>query len=250
MKRLKDYINECEFLQFCEDYTGPTRDLKLPHTFDVYNQGAKNRDFWITKKNIQRVFFGALTEIDKVDQMIRVELPAEEINYYQAPNAKNTKNWTKVPAIRECALCGGWYPDLPDGYSYTQWNKDWTKYLTSLFKERRGKISVTIDEDKEDNWEGWTSLRLSVNDEQFNKDREEKIKELSDPKHLEEWKDAADKEEKRRIEAEKKAIEDRKKYAERQEKAKEEWNKWWDSLSDAEQDSYVRGYGRGKYQGD
>lgn len=252
MKSLVEYINESQFLGMYESYyRGKHGDLPLPYTFDVYNQGPKNTDFKITKMNIRRIFFGAEKEGSNFEQMIRVPLPADEINYAKVPDAKNTDNWTKIPAIRQYGYCGGWYPDSYDGYSYSQWNKDWTKYLTSLFKNFRGKVSMTATEDKNGGGSpGYTRLVFSVNDDKFNQAREERIKELQDPKHLEEWKEAADQKEKKRIEDEKKAIEDRKKEAERQKQAKEKWNKWWDSLSDAEQESYARGYGRGKYQGD
>ena len=63
----------------------------------------------------------------------------------------------------------------------------------------KGKISVTIKErDEKKSYDGKV-LEIVVNNDQFNKDREEKIKELKDTKHLKEWADEADAAEKAEI---------------------------------------------------
>ena len=102
----------------------------------------------------------------------------------------------------------------------------------------KGKISVTIKEsDIKKSYDGKV-LEIVVNNDKFNKDREEKIKELKDPKHLKEWADEADAREKAEIKK-------RQEEEEKRKKAKEEWNKWWNSLSDDERLSWSMGYGRG-----
>ena len=46
MKTLSQYITEAK------------AKIKLPHTFDIYNSGAKNVNHKITKHNIYKIFFG------------------------------------------------------------------------------------------------------------------------------------------------------------------------------------------------
>lgn len=238
MKSFQDYISESQLLDLLEYYGNSKDTIKLPYTFDIYNKGAKNTDFKITKLNIRKVFFGVRTDDKRFDQMIKVPLPANLINYKDVPNDKNTDNWTKIPEIREYTYCGGWYSDKRQEYGYSKWNKDWTDYLTALFKDIKGKVSVTATEDTKDSSYGRSRLVFIINDDKFNKEREEKIKELKDPKHLEEWKDKTNTVEKKRIEDEKRKEEEKK-------KAEEEWDKWWNSLSDSERLSLSMGYGKG-----
>ena len=107
----------------------------------------------------------------------------------------------------------------------------------------KGKISVTIDETGENNKLNYKTLGIIVNNEQFNKEREEKIKELKDPKNLEKWATEADEKEKTEI---KKQQEDEL----NKKKAADEWNKWWNSLSDSDKLAYTMGYNQSKYQTD
>lgn len=238
MKSFQDYISESQLLSLLERTNTKRNVIKLPYTFDIYNKGPKNTDFKITKLNIYKVFFGAETDDKGFDQMIRLPLPANKINYAEVPTSENTDNWTKIPEIREYTYCGGWYSDKWVEYGYSEYNKDWNEYLTSLFKDIKSKVSVTVTEDPEDKTVEGTRLVFTINNDKFNKEREERIKELSDPKHLKEWKDEADAAEKKRIEDEKKRDEEKK-------KAEKEWAKWWNSLSDGDRLSWTMGYGRG-----
>ena len=258
MKTLKDQIVESSLVEECLRAINEGKDpIKLPYTFDIYNEGPKNKDYKITKSNIYKIFFsiGKSEEFNKEDgtkvvkfaeshsQMIRLPLPADRITYKEVPNKENTKNWTVVPEIREYTWAGAWYSDKFVEYNYNRYNRDWNDWFKMIKPFMKGKLSVTLSETGEKDHIDWKILGITVNNEQFNKEREEKIKELKDPKHLEEWAQEADAKEKAEIK--KREEEEAKKK-----KAAEEWKKWWDSLSDGEKLSWSMGYGQGKYQGD
>lgn len=242
MKSLTEFIQESNLLQACKEAQEEKKQIKLPYTFDIYNKGAKNVNFKFTKAAIHRIFFSI--DNDHLDQMIECPLLPEKICYSKFPDKKNTKDWTEVPEVRDYMLCGAWYSNKYVEYNYNRYNRDWEEFLTDLFKRFKGKVSVTIDVHETDL--GWTTekrLFITVNDDKFNKEREEKVKELSDTSNLKKWEDEA-------TAKEKKEIEDRRKQEEENERAAKEWEEWWNSLSPGQKASYERGYGQGRYQGD
>ena len=258
MKHLKDTIFESTLIINCLDLINEEKDqIKLPYIFDLYNEGPKNKDFKISKANIYKIFFsvGKSEEVDKEEgkkvvkfienysQMIRLPLPADKITYKEIPNKENTKNWTEIPEINEYMWAGAWYSNKFKEYNYTKHNEDWNEWFTMIKPFMKGKISVTIDETGENNKLDYKTLGIIVNNEQFNKEREEKIKELKDPKNLEKWSTEADEKEKTEI---KKQQEDEL----NKKKAADEWNKWWNSLSDSDKLAYTMGYNQSKYQAD
>ena len=231
MKHLKDTILEA------------AKPIHLPHTFDIYNSGPKNVGHKITKHNIYKIFFSigstAVDFINDYAQMIKLPLAPEMIAYKEYPTKANTNNWTKVPEIVTHMYAGAWYSDKWVEYNYNNYNNDWDKWLGSLRPYMSGKVSVTLSESDEKDYFGLKHLVISVNNPKFNKEREERIKQLQDPTNLQKYAE----EEKRRHEK----IE--RENAERLRKQKE-FNDWWNSLSDGEKLSWEMGYGQGRYMGD
>ena len=253
MKSLNEFCNEQSLIQECiTTINESSQSIKLPYTFDIYNEGPKNKDYKITKSTIYKIFFSidkkeefekedgtkVLKFVDNHSQMIKLPLPADKITYREFPNKETTKNWTVVPEIRDYTWAGAWYSNKFAEYNYSKYNKDWNEWFTMLKPFMKGKISVTIKESDEKKSYDGKVLEIVVNNDQFNKDREEKIKELKDPKHLKEWADEVDA-------AEKTEIKKHQEEEEKHKKAKEEWNKWWNNLSDDEKLSWSMGYGRG-----
>lgn len=260
MKNLHEYINEQSLIDECIASINESKDpIKLPYTFDIYNEGSKNVDYKITKSTIYKVFFSidkkenftdrdgnkVVRFVDNHDQMIRLPLPANSITYKKYPDKETTKDWTEIPEISDSMWAGAWYSNKYVEYNYKRYNEDWNKWFKLLKPYMKGKISVTIDENGKVNSLGDKELEIRVNDDRFNKEREEKINELKDPKHLKEWADEADAKEKAEIKK-------REEEEARKKKAQEEWNKWWNNLSDAEKLSWTMGYERksGTYVGD
>lgn len=216
MKNLSEYINEAY-----------DKEIKLPYTFDIYNEGEKNKDFKITKSNIYHLYFKLESNVDKsLDSSIRLPLVAEEIRYAEPLDEETTKNWTKVPRIRKDSYAGAWYSDKQTEYNYNKYNRDWNEWLRSLKPYMRGKISVTLDvEDGQ--------LFIKVNDDKFNKQREEKIKNLSDIEKVKKYGEEMTAQEKQRIkELEIERI--------KQEKELKAYNDFLNSMSDKERDAYLR----------
>ena len=232
MKHLKDMILEAA-----------KKTIKLPYTFDIYNSGPKNVGHKITKHNIYKIFFSiedsAVDFVDEYAQMIKLPLAPDKIGYKEYPTKANTDNWTKVPEIVTHMYAGAWYSDKWVEYNYNNYNRDWDNWLGSLKPYMSGKVSVTLSDSNEKDEIGWKYLVVTVNNDKFNKDREERIKYLQDPANLQYYAEA----ERKRVEA----IE--RENAERLRKQKE-FDDWWNSLSDGEKLSWEMGYGRGLYQGD
>lgn len=258
MKTLQDFCNEQLLVNKCIATINENKEvIKLPYTFDIYNEGSKNVNYKITKSTIYKIFFSidkkeefdtkdgekVVKFVDKHSQMIKLPLPASEIIYKNYPTKENTKNWTEIPEIIDYTYAGAWYSDKYVEYNYRKYNEDWNKWFKMLKPYMKGKISVTIDESNQKDDTGWKTLEIKVNNDQFNKEREEKIEELKDPKHLKEWAESADAKEKAEIKRlEQEEID--------QKKSKEAWKKWWDSLSNDEKLSWSMGYGRNGYTGD
>lgn len=231
MKHIKDMILEA------------ARKIRLPHTFDIYNSGPKNVSHKITKHNIYKIFFSiedsAVEFVDKYAQMIKLPLAPDAIAYKEYPTKANTNNWTEVPEIVTHMYAGAWYSDKWVEYNYDNYNRDWDRWLNSLKPYMSGKVSVTLSDSNEKDGFGWKQLIINVNNDKFNKEREEKIKRLQDPANLQYY-----------AEAERKRAEEiERENAERIRKQKE-FDDWWNSLSDGEKLSWEMGYGQGRYMGD
>ena len=228
---------------FSEYITETQQRIKLPHTFDIYNSGAKNVNHKITKHNIYKIFFGieddGIEFMDTYDEDIKLPLPASLISYTECPTKANTNNWTEVPEVNEYMYAGAYYSDKWVEYNYDRYNNDWDTWLNSLRPYMSGKVSVTLSEDSQRAKGGRKQLIITVNNSKFNKEREEKINALKDPENLKKYAD----------EAKRREDQIKQEEAERQTR-RAKFEKWWDSLSDDEKKSYRMGYGTGKYMGD
>ena len=115
MKTLLEYYNEIQLINACLQNINESKDpIKLPYTFDVYNEGPKNKDYKIAKANIYKIFFNIEKQefekedgekvvkfVDHYDQMICLPLPADKITYKTYPTKENTKDWTEIPSYRK-----------------------------------------------------------------------------------------------------------------------------------------------------
>ena len=258
MQNLTSYISEQSLIGEChkkinEDFS----PIKLPYTFDIYNEGPKNKDYKITKSNIYKIFFGidrtedfvdkygnkGIKFIDSHSQMIMLPLPASEITYKTIPTKESTDNWTKIPEIVDYTWAGAWYSSKFVEYNYNRYNSDWNRWFKMIKPYMHGKISVTVTDEQAKSKYGYKTLIFTINDDKFNKEREDKLKEMKNPNNLQKWAEEADAKEKAEIKKREEEERERK-------EAEEKWNKWWNSLSDAERLSWTMGYGRGRYEGD
>lgn len=204
------------------------KSVKLPYTFDIYNEGQKNKDYQITKANIYNTYFSIARDSGKTyNTMIELPLCAKEINYKECPNKDNTDNWSKVPEIRQWTYAGSWYSSKWREYNKEKYDKDWNTWLRSLKPYMKGKISVTIDETEDKH------LRITVNNEQFNKERKERIDELENVNNIKKLGEEITNKEKEEIEK-----------IEKEEKEKQEQiKKYYDflnSMSEKERLEYLR----------
>ena len=215
MKSLQEYIIE----------RGQVK-IRLPHTFDIYNEGAKNKDFYITKSNIYHIFFN-IDDIENKDKnmgFIKLPVIADKIAYKEFPTKENTSNWTKIPDICDYCYAGAFYSDKATEYSKKKYDQDWNEWLRSLKPYMTGKISVTMD--SEDG-----QLFINVNNAKFNDDRKAKLDDLKDIKNLKKIGEEISKKEKEEMEKREAEI----KKAERE---KEEYEKFLNSMSDKEREEY------------
>jgi hypothetical protein len=231
MKTLTQYLTEAQ------------QRIKLPHTFDIYNSGSKNVGHKITKHNIYKIFFSiddsAIDFIDTYSEFINLPLSAADITYKEQPTKSNTDNWTKVPEVNEHTYAGAYYSDKSVEYNYNQYNEDWDRWLNSLRPYMSGKVSVTLEEAPGRDKTGHKQLIIKVNNDKFNKDREDKINELKNPENLKKYAEEAKRRENEIKQQEKNRIARQSKF-----------DAWWNSLSDDEKKSWSRGYGQNKYMGD
>jgi len=253
MKSLQEYCNEQSLKNACIEAMNESSNeiIKLPYTFDIYNEGPKNKDYKITKANIHKIYLAAgrreefdkktgkkmVTFIGDHSEQIRLPLPANHITYKYFPDKENTKNWTEVPELMPYTWAGAWYSDKYVEYNYREYNKDWNEWFNAIKPYMKGKISVTMQESGHKSHFS-KELELVVNDERFNKEREERMKAMRDPSNLKKWAEYADAKEKAEIKK-------RKEEEERKKKAEEEWDKWWNSMTDEERLIWTMGYGRG-----
>ena len=240
MKNLYEYINEA--------YTKGKKKITLPYTFDIYNEGDKNKDFKITKSNIYHIYFSLEDGVDRsLDSSIELPLAADDIQYAEPLDKETTKNWTAAPRIRTNMYAGAWYSDKKSEYNYNKYNEDWNTWLRSLKPWMKGKIEVTLLSKD-------SKLTIHVNDNDFNKKREEKIKELSDVDKIKKFGHDVDERENKRI----KELE-----AERIKREEEirKYNDFLNSMPEKERLAYLRQadydrnylrhyHGPGRYTGD
>lgn len=232
MKTISEYIIE-----------STEEKIDLPYDFYIYNDGPKNVGFKITKSSIRKMFRGCFGT-----NMFSCLLPlaADSIRYYDKPDEHSTKNWTELPKFDEYKVSSLWISDKRgESNDWRGWNDTMDTFLLGLKPYiKHGKISCTLQK-TEHTWGKNTEkcLEIVVNDEAFNKDREEKIAEMKDESNLQKWK--ADKEAR-----DKEWEEDMKRHREEQARKKKEFDDWYNSLSDGEKESWARGYGQGRYMGD
>lgn len=240
MKTLSQFITDNtsdirESLQFALEVKG---DIKLPYTFDIYNKGAKNVDYKLTKANIYKIYH-AIPGYH--DPSIELPVAAHKLRYSEFPTKESTKNWTEIPKIYDYTSAEAFYTNYYKGMSKDKYDRLWREWFDSLAPYFKGKLSITFEEKHGKHSD---SIVVKVNNEKFNKDREEKLKEMKDIANLKKWADEADAKEKAAIEKARQEAEKRKKEA-------EEYNKWYNSLSDEEKLSRAMGYGvSGKWTGD
>lgn len=262
MKQLSEYIHN-------ELLNESLNDITLPYNFDIYNEGSKNANFDISKKVIFGIWnkLGEYTNIRSIyrngkdignyeDEKYHIEhtyaseiilpLAADYIGYVEKPNQDNTKNWTIIPELRLYTTASTWSGRSPK--EKKDYNEAWEYWFRQLKPYMKGKVSATIDENREREghygvrYSNKQDLLITINDPKFEADRQAKIKELTNPELLKEWKANHEAEEARKEEQRRKEWEDHQKEKARKE---EEYRKWWDSLSDGEKESWSRGYGRG-----
>ena len=223
--------SKIEYAEFLER----SKHVTLPMEFDIYNEGQKNKDFKITKYTFRKTLgdYGP-----KFGDMILLPLSANDLHYKEKPNKENTKDFTEMPELIQYVKQQTWYSDKRgESYDWREWNQimdGWLRGLKPYIK--RGKIKVKVEEHKEDER---CRMILIVDDENFNKDREEKIIEMEDKKNLETWKKEWELEQ----EAQRKRDEELEEYRRKEAEAKKEYEEWEDSLSDAEKTARAMGYG-------
>lgn len=225
MKNLSEYITEAI-----------GKEQSLPYTFDIYNEGPKNVNFKITKTNIKKAYFNIK---GNWEDSIACEVPGFACKYEEYPNKESTKNWTELPKVKSYMYNYAYSGKSRESNNWNAYNREWDAYLKMLKPYFKGKLSVTLD--KLDN----KYLVLKVNHPEFQKERNERIKELEDKENLKTMKaeyESAENERKAKEEAERKA----------KEEAGKKWDAYWKSLSDDERQAWSMGYGRGSgsYTGD
>lgn len=216
MISLKEYITEKN-----------QEKITLPYTFDLYNEGAKNKDFYITKRSIYFTYFkiNNLSSVDKNGGFIKLPVVGDKIEYKEFPSKENTDNWTKVPEIHEYSYAGAFYSDKVVEYNKKKYDRDWEEWLRSLKPYMSGKISVTLYSEN-------GQLFMKVNDKKFNDDRKAKLDELNDISNVKKIGDEISKKEKEEMEKEAKRIE-------KIEQEKEEYKKFLNSMSEKERKEYL-----------
>lgn len=248
MEQLSEYIHHM--------LNEAQNDISLPYKFDIYNEGMKNKNFDISKKVIYGIWnkLGEYTNTRPIyrygkeignyeEEKYHVEhtyssdiilpLAADYIGYIEKPDKRNTK----------ASTWNGRTADEKQAY-----NDAWEYWFKQLKPYMKGKVSVTIDENRE--YEGHYEVRyrnkpdllITINDPKFEADRQAKIKELTNPELLKEWKANHEAEETKAAEKRRKEWEE---YQAEKARKEEEHRKWWDSLSDGEKAEWERGYGRG-----
>ncbi len=152
-------------------------EVELPYTFNIYNEGPKNKDHKITKS----IFY----KLGRANNWKIVMCPkdADNIVYKKAPTVINTNNFKHAPELDDTIYLPLSFYNIKENVYEERW-KDFIDTLKPYFKS--GKVSVTIDKPKKTNTRYF--IELTVNDNGFNRERDEKIEELTSSKALNELK--------------------------------------------------------------
>lgn len=203
--------------------------IDLPYKTQIYNKGAKNKDFWITRKNIYNIMSRAehnyyelnsdgkpgsdewhysmiLRSTNKYSGVL-MDLAPDDITYAKSVGfydvKDSTNDFTKLPDIKELIYTYPFFGDKHDD------SRIITKVLDSYSKYfKSGKLNVEFV-NAPDGYDK-SYLYMKVVDPDFIKDKKEKISKLSDPQSLKDLKDGFNKETARlAAEAEKKRAEEK-----------------------------------------
>lgn len=241
-KKVKRIINE--------EYITDKSKLKLPYTFDIYNCGQNNKNFRITKMQIPNICFALQNgENEDFAQMLLVEKPGKYICYKETPT-RETMNSITIEDIEQYYEIGFWHTKKSEHYPWANMEYDWMEWLKKLMPYIHGRISATFIKSNDKDYFGKYHLILKINDAKFQEEREKRINELLDPIHIEDLVNRIEEEQRKREERKLKEIEDQKIRTEQQKKDQEEFEIWYNSLSDDEKYAYDAGYtvdGRRKY---
>lgn len=220
--------------------------IDLPYTTVIYNKGPKNRNWWITRKNMNNWLdraehdgytckeIGSWEDTDKKWEItvrptvqkrykgIIMDLAPDDICFTSGFSMKNiekiTNNFTKAPEVERYIYVEPFWGD--NKYETKQINKILDSY-SEYFKS--GKLEVTLSEAPEGMDKDW--LYMKVTDAKFLKDVEEEIKRMTDLDRLKAKKVKIDKEAAEAVEKAKKEREEMAAAAEKAEadrKKKEE----------------------------
>lgn len=237
MMSFQEYLKWCsdEYKKSKEEYEKSVERAKhvtLPIEFDIYNEGQKNQKFKITKYNFRKTMHDYI--LSRFGCMILLPLGKDEIKYETYTDKEGTDNFTKMPKVQKYLVQQIYISDKKyTSYDFVEWNHIMNVFLRGLKPYiKYGKIRVRVEEHNDSD----IKMILVVDDENFNKDREEKIRQMEDPENLKRWKEEYEaKEEKKRKEWEE--------YKEQERKEKEEYETWLNTLTPEEKDCRAHGYG-------
>jgi hypothetical protein len=233
--------------------------IDLPYKTVIYNKGTKNRNWWITRKNMNNWLdraehdgytckeVGSWEDTDKKWEItvrptvhkhykgIIMDLAPDDICFVDGFSMKNiekiTDNFTKAPEVERYIYVEPFWGDTK--YESRQINKILDSY-SKYFKS--GKLEVTLSEAPEGMDKDWLYMR--VTDTQFIKDVEEEIKRMTDLDRLKAKKIKIDKEAAEAVARAKKEREERAAAAaqaeaarkKREEEEREEMNRFLDDM--------------------
>lgn len=215
--------------------------IELPYKTVIYNKGPKNRDWWITKKNMNNWLdraehdgytckeVGSWEDANKKWEItvrptvqrhfkgIIMDLAPDDICFSEGFSMKNiakiTNNFTEAPKVERYIYVEPFWGDTK--YETRQIKKILNSY-SDYFKS--GKLEVTLSEAPEGMDKDW--LYMKVTDAKFIKDVEEEIKRMTDLDRLKAKKVKIDKEAAEAVEKAKKEREEMAAAAEKAEAAR------------------------------
>lgn len=217
--------------------------INLPYKTVIYNKGSKNRNWWITRKNMNNWLdraehdgytckeVGSWDDTDKNWEItvrptihrrfkgIIMDLAPDDICFTDGFSMKKieeiTNNFTKVPEVeRYIYVEPFWGDNKPESKQINKILDSYSEYFKS------GKLEVTLSEAPEGMDKDW--LYMKVTDAKFLKDVEDEIKRMQDLDRLKAKKVKIDKE---AAEAVAKAKKEREEMAAAAAKAEEERKK-------------------------
>lgn len=203
--------------------------IDLPYKTQIYNKGAKNKDFVITRKNIYNIMTRAEHKYYELNSDgkpgsdewrysmilrtannyfgVLMDLAPDDITYAKSVDfgdvKDSTDNFTKLPGIKEIIYTRPFWGDNdPESRIITRVLNSYSKYFKS------GKLNIEFV--KAPDGYDKSYIYMKVVDPDFIKDKKEKIDKLSDPQNLKDLKDGFNKETARlAAEAEKKRAEEK-----------------------------------------